>query len=345
MNAKLRTAGWLLAALLVAGPLAAQQDCADYTARPQTAGEASIKFDQLLTAGCLGEEKCPTALCEQFEVWAAAPTPQGALGLLTDIRNSAAAAGESENLTKLVNRIDAWIAALGSDPLATLDSGKWRYETGREGLFLDTPFAIEVVDSIEAGCSAGGDPCAGAFAEAVEIVTDANLVVRTNGVLQTPERAALQEYITALDQRWENYFNRAPTQFPWELAINSILYQRNVKRGFNEPPSSQWIVLHPTVAYEYVNDDEEKFKSALALEALGYFTRGFGGSLAAVWSDRAEGERFGYGFVLHWQNKITIGVMRHSGSDGGTGILVSPNIEKFVNTNAKKVRDILTRVR
>jgi hypothetical protein len=168
---------------------------------------------------------------------------------------------------------------------------------------------------------------------------------RVNGKLTTPLRDALVTYVTALDQRWTDYFNRAPSQFPWELALNSALYQRHERRGYNEPPSSQWIIAHPTVASEYARGESETFTTAVALEAVGYFTHGVGASLAVAWADRVSGDKVGYGIVLHWQNKFSVGGMAHPGAARRVSILVSPALEKFIATSGAKVREALTRVR
>jgi hypothetical protein len=347
MNATPRIAArtlLLVAALLAALPLAAQNECVDRTAQPRSAGEAEMKLRQLQAADCLGDTKCATPLCNQAAAWMPSHDVQGAVELLTAIRNSAAGAGKSGNLTHLTDRIDAWIVVVGNDAAVKSAPGQWRYEAGGGGLFLETPYEIRIDKTIEDACAGGAGPCAAAFMEAVEIVTDATLVERVNGRLSTDERAALVKYVTALDQRWDDYFNRAPSQFPWELGVNSAIYRKHERRGYNEPPSWQLIVLHPTAGYEYVHDAKEKFKAALALETIGYFTHSVGASLAVVWADRADADHLGYGLALHWQNKVTIGVTHHGGAASRTAILVTPNVEKFVTTNVKRVRDILTRV-
>jgi hypothetical protein len=332
----------LVAALLAALPLAAQNECADRTAQPRSAEEAETKLRQLQNADCLGDTKCTTPLCSRFATWMPSHDVPGALELLTAIRNSAAGAGKSGNLNRLTRRIDAWIAIVGNDAATKSAPGQWRYDNG--GLFLETSDEIKIDKTIEDACVGGAGPCAAAFAEAVEILTDATLVERVNGRLSTDERAALVKYVTALDQRWDDYFNRAPSQFPWELGINSAIYRKHESRGYNEPPAWQLIVLHPTAGYEYVHDEKEKFKAALALETIGYFTHSVGASLAVVWADRADANHLGYGLALHWQNKVTVGVTHHGGAASRTAILVTPNVEKFVTTNVKRVRDIFTRV-
>ncbi|MCR4340759.1 MAG: hypothetical protein NUW01_12835 [Gemmatimonadaceae bacterium] len=335
---------WLVAvAIALAGaPVAAGAQCVtavDIT----TADAADAELRRLDIADCLGGNRCSSASCVQFNAWRSAPSAQGAVELLTAIRNSAASAGESGNLNRLMERIDAWIAVVGLDAIARSEPAHWTYEEGGGGLFLDTPYAIEIDASVEQACARGARACAEGLAEAVEIVTDATLVRRINGVLLSPTRVAIVEYVTALDKRWENYFNRTPSQFPWELLLNSALYKQREQRGYNEPPSSQLILLHPSAAFAYATSGDERLRSALVLEALGYFTRGFGGSLAAVWSDRPNQRKVGYAILVHWQNRITMGAAYHGGGD--PTVLLSANVEKFLTGNARKVRDALTKLR
>jgi len=336
----------IVALLLLAAPLDAQDLCRDRKAQPSTAGAALVTLRALDSAGCLGGNICPSevAVCEQFDDWKSEKDAEGALELLMGIRNSAAAAGESENLRHLVRRVDAWIVVVGNDAIARMQPAQWQWDTGGGGFFLDTTDAIPIDETLEQDCAAGLDRCARAFAEAVEIMTDTTVVRRMNGVLLLPEREALVTYVQALDQRWDDYFNRSPSQFPWELAVNSAIYRRHERRGFNEPPASQWIVLHPAAAYEYASSAEDRFASALALELIGWFRGHVGGSLALALADRSDVDALGYGVAFHWENKATLGVIHHGNSDG-VSVLLSPNLEKFVATNAKRVRDVLTKVR
>lgn len=343
MKALLRI-GFLLSIVIVAPPASAQAQCASRTDSPRNADEALAKLHQLRVDDCLGGSSCDIALCRQFTAWLKAPNGQGALEMLTAIRNSAVSAGNTSNLQNLVDRVDAWIGVVGSDALARSVPAQWQYEIGGGGLFLDTPYAIPLDSSTEARCRAAADACSAAFAEGVEIITDATLVRRLNGQLLAPHRDALVKYVTALDQRWEDYFNETPSQFPWELAVNSLLYQRRVTRGYNEPPRSQWILLHPAAAYEYTDKSSERFKSALALEALGYVYRTTGVAAIVAWSDREDAANVGYGVALHWGNKAMVAAVRHPRSSR-TSFIVSPQIEKLVTKNATKVREIFTKVR
>jgi hypothetical protein len=329
----------VLALLLCTLPLTAQQ-CDEISAQPKTSAEALLALRRLDTASCLGGSKCAIAPCAHFTTWNVVRDGAGALEVLTDARNSAASAGSSANVTKLQQRIDAWTAAIGKDAIATLDAGKWKYDN--EGLFRETPFAIDINGDVTARCAKGESDCITAFKEAMAIITSATLVRRVNGVLLADQRDALVTYVTGLDQRWDDYFNRAPSQFPWELAVNSAIYRKHERRGFNEPPSWQLITFHPTPAYEYASDAKDKFKSALALEMIGYFAHHAGASLSTVWSDRSDGKKFGYGVTVHWEGKLTLGLMHHNGS-GGTSILVSPNAEKFIAGGIKRVREVLTK--
>ena len=319
----------LLVSILIFAPrLSAQEQCGARDDRPRTAETAVNKLHELRITGCLGESVCAVALCKQFTTWLEAPDGKGALEMLTAIRNSAAKSGNGANIENLVERTDAWIEVVKADALAKSVPAQWQYEIARGGLFLDTPYAIPLDSSVEARCSESSAACTAAFHEAVEIITDATLVRRLNGQLLTPQRDALVKYVAALDKRWEDYFNKTPTQFPWELALNSALYQKHEKRGYNEPPRSQWILLHPALAYEYTDKAKDRFNSALALEAVGYVYRNIGVAAIVAWADRDGSAKAGYGAAVHWGNKAMIAAVRHPRSSR-TSILVSPQIESF----------------
>lgn len=335
---------WLVAVVLAATPAMAAAQCT-IAADVATSDAATDELRRLQIADCLGGSNCTSPNCLQFTAWRASPGAKEAVELLTAIRNSAAGAGRTENLKRLLQRIDAWIAVVGIDAIAQSEPGLWRYDDGGGCLFLDTPYEIRIDAGLEQRCAGDEQACATAFAEAVEIVTDATLVERVNGVMGAAARDSIVDYVTGLNDRWEHYFNKAPSQFPWELWLNSALYQKRERRGYNEPPSSQLIFLHPSAAFVYATAGDDRLNSALVLEAIGYFVRGFGGSLGAVWSNRPDQPKVGYAILAHWQNTVTIGAAYHGGGASDPSILMSANVEKFLTGNVKRVRDALTKVR
>jgi hypothetical protein len=329
----------LLVAVLASVPLFAET-CSRLRAQPATADQAI----PLLAAadGCTGERGCPTDLCKRVDEWEARHDAQGAIELLTAIRNSARTAAQTEQTARLAAKIDEWIAIVGRDAAKTSPTNEWQEAGGK--FFEGTPSEVDYTADVERRCETGPPACAAAYAEAIEIITDATLTGRMLHAFLADDRKALVTYVTGLDQRWTDYFRKAPTQFPWELAINSAIYQRHERRGYNEPPRSQWIVAHPSAAYEYVSGGGEHFKSAVALEGIGYFARPFGGSVGVVWADRSDADRMGVAAVFHWQSAFTVGITHHRGRHG-TAVLISPNIEKFFTTTVTRAREVLTRVR
>jgi hypothetical protein len=59
-------------------------------------------------------------------------------------------------------------------------------------------------------------------------------------------RAATVEVLRTLATRWENYVRNSYSQLPWELALNGALRGRS---GY-EPPTQQFILLHPSIGIE-----------------------------------------------------------------------------------------------
>lgn len=143
------------------------------------------------------------------------------------------------------------------------------------------------------------------------------------------------------DAKWTGYFDDARLQFPWELYINGLRYGREARKagGFGEPPSDQFILLHPGVGMEYVRGapSGSRFQPALVLELVGYnrwrwtdagkMENAYGASLIQTYSDRAGLSSSRPGVMFHVQNKYSLALTRDNGK---TGIVLSIDLAKLV---------------
>lgn len=156
--------------------------------------------------------------------------------------------------------------------------------------------------------------------------------------------------LDVMDKKWSAYFEEARSQNPLELFVNSRFSPKaGVGEGFAPVPTQQWIVLHPSVAMEYVRDSEDgdQFEEAIVLEMIGInrwnwstsgdMKRPLGLSLIAAYSDRADVEDLGWGVMAHVNNRYSFGVTKHGGE---TGFFVSLDVQQFFSewTDEKKTR-------
>lgn len=153
-----------------------------------------------------------------------------------------------------------------------------------------------------------------------------------------------------LNKKWDNYFNTALSQYPWELAANEGIYSSNrSSMGLNEPPNYQVILFHPSLAYEYIN--KSNTKNSIIIE-LGYNGWGWdengsmtypllgisGISFIGNYSNHADinAPDWGYGILLHYKTAISIGVVQYNND---TGVVVNYDFTKYFLDQAKAIQD------
>ena len=190
----------------------------------------------------------------------------------------------------------------------------------------------------------------------------------------------LTEAYVKLDKQWDYYFGNARSQYIWELKFNSWRYDKQLIQRckdeknsalegwelqkfckdrkdvkLSQPPIGQWILLHPTAALEYVGSDEAGNSSTGAVaivEIFGYNRFAskngspkkwpVGGSLITTVSLDNNGDRFGYGAMLHLRNNLSIGVARRdfAGESEWTWIL-SADLGKLLTKTTEEAKEKL----
>ena len=147
------------------------------------------------------------------------------------------------------------------------NSESWRYKPG------ETTLAVPGLDlsPLDVECETAAAPvCQKAAATGKVVIRSLMLVQRALSYRERPLLGAALVSASVRDRKWTAYFDDARLQFPWELALNGYLYKQSARKvgGFADPPSHQWIVLHPTVGLEYVRGAQSgsRFEPALVLE-------------------------------------------------------------------------------
>ena len=90
---------------------------------------------------------------------------------------------------------------------------------------------------------------------------------------QLPHFKTYVRELNLLDQRWTTYFDNTRSLYLWELAINRRIHNRSRRdeTGFLPVPNLQYHFLHPSIALEYIDDEQEgnKLEESIVLEVVG----------------------------------------------------------------------------
>lgn len=203
-----------------------------------------------------------------------------------------------------------------------------------------------------AGCEAAprGTACIATLATAEGLLRSAQLALRSFVPDQLQAIQAAEARAAVRDTRWRSYFADARSQYPWELYVNSLVYESTLRSnlGISGPPNWQWIVLHPDIGMQYVRDAArgERFQPALVLELIGYnrWTWGgdnkpqnaWGASLVRTYADTASIPTGAWGIAIHRNNKYSLTLTRR---DGKTGVLLSLDLAGAVTKVSQEWSD------
>lgn len=358
----------LLLALFGLAPVPAigQDDCADLR---QTVLDASddlvrtIVLKRMVDQGCLGGPGDDWSLAQTLDerLASAADHADAAAGVATSIAQRARAAMLDTVTPETARAFQSAAARLAelAEALrrADLEGDLTDADSWRPG----GDFSVPALGDIELQrtfilepCRRDPPSCRAGLREAMELLRLAHAAGRV--VANVTTRASelrLSVELRRNDQRWEAYFTEARSQFPLELAANSYLYARNkdeycdARGGFCAPPAHQWILLHPGVALEYIDDAAEgnRLEPAVVLELIGYnrwkwegarMGTAIGGSIIAIASDRAGEDDVGYGAMFHYNHKWSLGVTRHGDA---TGVFLSYELWDTAESKVDALRE------
>jgi hypothetical protein len=325
-------------------------------------------FADLWDDRCLGLERCTQDLCVRTgawsERWRAADraglreVQAEAFDLMDEIRRRADAlpVGQS-GVATFQRRIAAFDLDRSGDLIGELraDPQGAEWDVRNYTLFSDADAidALTILDEACAGGAPSADACLATFRTQVTLFTLAGLQTRILSNILKESLDATVGYVVALDQRWQNYFRNSRAILPWELLVNGWLFRP--ERGFNEPPSSQIILMHPTAAMGLEDAQLSDASAALVLELAGWYGWRWGGADQTEmkaplrlpgWLDDFplggsvilgfDGDRDpGFGGVLHLPRSWSLGGMVDRGGD--FTLLVSVDLLKlFIDPQSQR---------
>ena len=148
-------------------------------------------------------------------------------------------------------------------------------------------------------------------------------------------RAETIAHLSALAGRWDNFISDGYSQFPWELAINSLLRRATTY----EPPKYHWILLHPSLGAEVSGSSVKRLlrNDALVVEGLGLLrynadhTRYLGVSAVTT---LARGSTATVGVYAHlWYPQMAAGYAWRSasGTEARRTAVVSVDLYQFLD--------------
>ena len=193
--------------------------------------------------------------------------------------------------------------------------------------------SVDLKPIISNSCKAGfNDDCELNLGTASELLRQVHLTYKIlNKLVATVKIAPLYRKVAKLDEQWDYYFEEGRSQYVWELLLNSWLYSESLGDDkLDPPPDWQWILFHPSAAIEFFENDENDNSNINAIgiiELFGYNRLKWGkDSLLNDWplgisviasiSLSSQGDRIGYGGMVHFKNKYSVGLTQRNFDNG-----------------------------
>lgn len=197
------------------------------------------------------------------------------------------------------------------------------------------------------------EDCAKALSLSEEAVRVALLMQKISQYLALVQPARFFDELRIFDEQWRQYATMARSQTLIELSLNSAVFDRKQDvYGFVAPPDYQYIILHPSVAMEYVSAASagSRFQPSVIMEWFGYnkwtwqtsggsvkMARPLGISLVSSFSDRAGTTAAGHGLMVHYDHVYSLGITRH-GDD--VGVFLSVDLQKMVMDKSAQLQSV-----
>jgi hypothetical protein len=289
---------YLLAAGLAATPALAQQCENTLVHKPENAAKAAELWDRNREVGCLGSKECQSEICQKLapliqkvnDGQMPAETPMNEL--IQSLRDPAKA---GPLYAKLRRR-----AGLFMDELGTKDSRDWngrQFEISPANQLFDS-FKDDTIDYEQlwkTGCGTA-EACASTWHEAADTATHSQLLARIIFASTNQDRVRMVNYLAGLERRWLNYLTGSRSQYPWELIMNGWRYRRTA--NLVEPPNNQFILFHPSAAFEISDREGSKGAASVVLEAFGWNSW--------KWKDDKPRQRFGASAIVSWRTTTAL---------------------------------------
>jgi len=270
------------------------------------------------------------------------------------------------SMEKLIHNLERGISSGEQDckkpesvrPSCADKRDQWAYQTGTTGYadatFIPTVIKRDILAPACTGESLASPTCRKAYEAAkrfIQYTSATEFLLRMYVDFKFQE---LHEELDLYNQQWEKYFGEARSQYVWELKFNSSRYAKKIRKqegdlaksGFKPPPNDQWILLHPSVALEYIDSaaQGDRLREALLLEWIGYnrwtwrgsiMHKPMGLSIVTAISDRASTDTLSHGLVFHYNHRFSVGVTYRA--DSKTGIFITYDLAKHITERSAQI--------
>lgn len=148
---------------------------------------------------------------------------------------------------------------------------------------------------------------------------------------------------------WEDFYSLSRGQTFIDTMYTSYRYREKLSgSAFVKAPDVQYFLLRPGVVMEYIEDAAEgdRFKEALSIEWYGFnywrkcpylLDNACGMSIVSTYSDRAGSDNQSLGLMFHYDNNLSLGIVRGTGNNKGSGIFVTIDLLKAMESKKERV--------
>ncbi|MBC52751.1 MAG: hypothetical protein CMQ34_02840 [Gammaproteobacteria bacterium] len=153
--------------------------------------------------------------------------------------------------------------------------------------------------------------------------------------------------LSGMAKNWDEFLEVSKSQTLLEVWFTTLAHRGHFRSDhLVGPPSYQVIALHPQVIYNSMDKaaDGNNTEFGLAVEWLGVnfwdLKLPFGFSVASVYADRAEVDDVGHGFLLHFDNRYSIGWADHGDEES---VYVTIDLLKLIGDKRSKFDQYMSR--
>lgn len=277
----------------------------------------------------VGEKSDKTRLARLASVWEAAALEQ-------TVRLNEAGVDLTEAITLLAKSFAD--NAPGGMEVNRTPNKFWRVKVPNPGGRPQMKQGL-VTDEVNQKCT---DKTTGYGKPCVAVLEDFRMAVHAvNADKNRVEMETALSNIGLYSKAWDRYFDEARSLTPWELALNTVLYKKELQKDtFVMPPNYQWFLFHPSIVIENVADalDGSQQKEAFSLEWFGinrWNTKfPIGISAVSTYADRMGVDDTRHGVMLHLFNDYSIGYTGIGGDD--QGIFITMDLLKLAQSKQQR---------
>jgi hypothetical protein len=218
---------------------------------------------------------------------------------------------------------------------------------------------IDLLALLTNECAAGAQSpqCIAAVDFAAKVIRTGESMHQLTDAYSQPIIEGDNRFLTERDKEWNSYMNDVSVQYPWELWLNGYLFQRATtaaqRSQFPIAPSSKWVFLHPSPAFERVEGPTggHSTQAAVFAEIAGYekwwwsggtASNRLGASLIVSFVDARGSSAVGYGLLLKTPFKnASVGVVWRNGDRGrqvnlAINVDLAKLIQKYKDVDVRK---------